>query len=888
MTSFYGGIGYELTPYFAYISILSSHPNWKIDALAWKIDSRRPTATPGKSPQLRPQSTRSSTQFPGLHVDVERQIRIPTDREVETVLIVMDLVETENVEEVANGSFEYVEETRDYDHSFMGKSFSTLEEAYDFYNEYARKNGFGIRKSSSSLSRRSREIIRKEFVCNKEGQKIITASTTQQQKQRRKVRTCCLAKMEVGLRSGRWIVDKFNDIHNHPLSSPSKVGKHRSHCKFHRSEEGRKLILDLHEAGLTPSQITKTMNSLNSNLHEDISAKQCSEALRTQKRKYVGKECHTIVRHFQERASSGEDFYFNVQLDVDGSLRSVFWADERSRTSYLEFGDVMVFDVTYKTNKFKMPFSPFVGVNHHRQTILFGGALLEDETEDTFVWLFEHFLKCMHNKPPRAVITDQDGAIRNVVKRVFPDARHRFCAWHIKKHVIEHTQPFRSLYKDFTETYFKWIKSKTPAEFEIGWDVLKEKYNLGKKGWFNTMYKERHHWVKCYLKDTFFAGMTTSGRSESIHSFFDGYVNGNTPLSEFVTQYDRAVESRRKSEENEDFRTMNSLPVLITEHGIEEDAGKIYTRKMFELFQTQWLASFSLDHIKPVKEKNIFVYNVGSKQERENVEYDSESSCVNCSCAKFETDGVLCKHILYILKKKGFQSLPKKYVLRRWTMDVRFRMGKSAFNIQGASEIPIDADITEGEKWATRSICNQIIKNAQYCPSSFKEFMNSARNCLSRLYDKMEANEVREKNDDLRLRVSTYEVPEVELQSHQLTILDPSSHKANKGRPPRPTRIKSGIEINTKIKKKSKCSECKEKGHNKTTCPKKMPASRRRRSVMSRERWRWLDFPVQRASRRRRSELGRFSNRAWGDFPGVAVGRRLSIFQARASIFQLG
>uniref|UniRef100_A0A7N0UEE4 Chromatin structure-remodeling complex protein SYD n=1 Tax=Kalanchoe fedtschenkoi TaxID=63787 RepID=A0A7N0UEE4_KALFE len=45
---------------------------------------------------------------------------------------------------------------------------------------------------------------------------------------------------------------------------------------------------------------------------------------------------------------------------------------------------------------------------------------------------------------------------------------------------------------------------------------------------------------------------------------------------------------------------------------------------------------------------------------------------------------------------------------------------------------------------------------------------------------------------------------------------------------------------------------------------------------MSRERWRWLDFPVQRASRRRRSELGRFSNRAWGDCPGVAVGCRFS------------
>lgn len=40
--------------------------------------------------------------------------------------------------------------------------------------------------------------------------------------------------------------------------------------------------------------------------------------------------------------------------------------------------------------------------------------------------------------------------------------------------------------------------------------------------------------------------MITSERSESINSFFDGYVNSNTLLNEFVSQYDKAILSRRK------------------------------------------------------------------------------------------------------------------------------------------------------------------------------------------------------------------------------------------------------------------------------------------------------------------------------------------------------
>lgn len=37
----------------------------------------------------------------------------------------------------------------------------------------------------------------------------------------------------------------------------------------------------------------------------------------------------------------------------------------RARAAYLQFCDFSVFDVTYKTNKFKMPFALFTGVNHY-------------------------------------------------------------------------------------------------------------------------------------------------------------------------------------------------------------------------------------------------------------------------------------------------------------------------------------------------------------------------------------------------------------------------------------------------------------------------------------------------------------------------------------------
>jgi len=50
----------------------------------------------------------------------------------------------------------------------------------------------------------------------------------------------------------------------------------------------------------------------------------------------------------------------------------------------VDFGDVVSFDTTYLTNKYDMRFAPFVGVNHHGQSILLGCGLLSLEDTSTF------------------------------------------------------------------------------------------------------------------------------------------------------------------------------------------------------------------------------------------------------------------------------------------------------------------------------------------------------------------------------------------------------------------------------------------------------------------------------------------------------------------------
>ena len=79
-------------------------------------------------------------------------------------------------------------------------------------------------------------------------------------------------------------------------------------------------------------------------------------------------------------------FFYALQVDKDGLISNIFWADAQMLVAYSNFGDVISFDTTYRKNRDSRPFAMFLGVNHHKQTIIFGAALLYDETADTFIW----------------------------------------------------------------------------------------------------------------------------------------------------------------------------------------------------------------------------------------------------------------------------------------------------------------------------------------------------------------------------------------------------------------------------------------------------------------------------------------------------------------------
>ena len=148
--------------------------------------------------------------------------------------------------------------------------------------------------------------------------------------------------------------------------------------------------------------------------------------------------------------------------------------------AYQYFGDVVTFDAIYQTNHYKMSFVPFTGVNHHHQSVMFGGALLVNETIESYTWLLKTWLNVMPGNPPSTIITDDDKTMAKAIADVLPNATHRLCMWHFLQKVPEQLSHVYNKYPHFQEEFYHCIYDTiTIEEFELEWSKILEKYGLG-------------------------------------------------------------------------------------------------------------------------------------------------------------------------------------------------------------------------------------------------------------------------------------------------------------------------------------------------------------------------------------------------------------------------
>ncbi|CAI0397318.1 unnamed protein product [Linum tenue] len=564
----------------------------------------------------------------------------------------------------------------------IGMEFTTDDAAKTFYEEYTRRLGFNSKDGQSVRSETNGAIVAREFLCGKEGPKRRSTDT-------------CDAMLRIALKSeDKWVVTKFVKDHTHSCATKLQSLRPRRHfagaAKSFSTETNQRGLMYVSMDGNRPQQENRGIR--NSVGEPTRVMKSYPVAINPaiwpiMHKKTLGRDAQNLLEYFKKMQAENPGFFYAIQLDEDNRISNVFWADARSRTAYSHFGDAITFDTNYRVHQYRVPFAPFTGVNHHGQMILFGCAILLDESEASFIWLFKTFLTAMNDRHPASIITDRDKAIQVAVSQVFPETRHCLNKWNVLRAGQEKLAHVCLSHPTFQVELYNCINlTETIEEFEFSWSSLVDKYDLKGQEWLQSLYDSRAQWVPVYFRDSFFAVISPDHAFDA--SFFDGYVNQQTTLPMFFRQYERALEVSFQRELEADFDTICTTPVLRTPSPMEKQAADLYTKKVFTKFQEELVETFVYTANRIEGDATVSTFRV-AKFEDDDKEYtvtlNYGDMIANCSCQMFEYSGVLCRHVLTVFTVTNVLTLPPHYILGRWTVNAKAGHGIAGPSTESSS-----------------------------------------------------------------------------------------------------------------------------------------------------------------------------------------------------------
>ncbi|XP_076882309.1 protein FAR1-RELATED SEQUENCE 5-like [Bidens hawaiensis] len=302
-----------------------------------------------------------------------------------------------------------------------GMRFSSIDQAFDFCCEYAKKDGFGARKGGSYVH--GGVLKTKYFTCCKEGHKPAkmydskgdcNESSKPYYKRRKRPTIRCGWRAHIQLKSvdGYFFeVDDFVEGHNHILVADSDMQFVLSAGKLtHVQEEA---IYELSNMNLGPVKAFNLMRTQYGGFEKVGATKDDCKNFKQGLNFYIGEyDVEMIVQRLCAKKTFSSDYCFEYDVNDDRELIRMFWADETLKSNYLAFGDIISFDATFKSNKYKMVFVPFMAIDNHCRSVTVGAGLLASETIESYTWLLQMLLKSFGHAP-KVVVIDQDPAMNS-------------------------------------------------------------------------------------------------------------------------------------------------------------------------------------------------------------------------------------------------------------------------------------------------------------------------------------------------------------------------------------------------------------------------------------------------------------------------------------------
>ncbi|EYU35024.1 hypothetical protein ABFS82_02G078100 [Erythranthe guttata] len=585
----------------------------------------------------------------------------------------MSLDETSSTEDSPNGTHLSLELTNETTTPYIGQRFPTHDAAYELYTEFAKRNGFSIRRHrTEGKDGVGKGLTRRYFVCHRAGNTPAKASSENKPQRNRKSSRCgCQAYMRISKSCelggvAEWRITGFANHHNHDLLEANQVRFLPAYRTITESDKNR--ILMFAKTGISVQQMMRLLEleKCVEPGYLPFTEKDVRNLLQSFRKVDPEDESVDLLRMCRSIKDKDPSFKFEFTLDGNGRLENIAWSYASSVQSYEIFGDAVVFDTTHRLTAFDMPLGIWVGMNNYGMPCFFGCVLLREENLRSFSWALKAFTTFMNGKAPQTILTDQNMCLKDAIGMEMPTTKHALCIWLI---VAKFPSWFNAVlgerYNDWKTEFYRLYNLETIDDFELGWRDMVNSFGLHTNRHIASLYALRNLWALPFLRSHFFAGMTTPSHSKSINAFIQRFLSAQTRLAHFLEQVAVAVDFKDQAGEQQTMQQNIQNISLKTGAPMESHASSVLTPFAFSKLQEQLVmaahyASYQMDG------GDFLVRHHTKLEGGRKVYWAPREGIISCSCHQFEFSGILCRHALRVLSTGNCFQIPERYLLLRW------------------------------------------------------------------------------------------------------------------------------------------------------------------------------------------------------------------------------
>ncbi|TMW86990.1 hypothetical protein EJD97_020604 [Solanum chilense] len=557
---------------------------------------------------------------------------------------------------------------------YVGQIFKSDDEAFEYYSNFARKNGFSIRKARSTESQ-NLGIYRRDFVCYRSGfNQPRKKANVEHPRDRKSVRCGCDAKLyltkEIVDGVAQWYVSQFSNVHNHELLEDDRVRLLPAYRKIQEADQERILLLSKAgfpvnrivkvlelEKGVQPGQLPFIEKDVRNFVRTCKKTVQENDALITEKRE---NDLLELLEACKASEQKDEGFVYSFTTDENGRAENIAWSYGHSLQAYSFFGDAVIFDTTYRSITYNMLFGVWFGIDNHGNALFLGCVLLQDETSQSFSWALQYFVRFMRGRQPQTIVTDIDSGLRDAIASEMPTTKHVICIWQVLSKLSSwFSLPLGLQYPDFKSEFDMLCRLENVEDFEHQWNQLVARFGLGSDKHIALLLSYRASWQISYMRNFFLARTMSIEYWKLVETFMKNILSPQSSLLLFFEQVGLVCNfGDHKKEKQLYMPAKTCLP-------LEEHARSILTPYAFNIMQHEVM--LSMQYAITEMANSTYLVRHYKKMEAEClVIWIHEDEQVHCSCKEFEHSGILCRHSIRVLVSKNYFQVPEKYFPLRW------------------------------------------------------------------------------------------------------------------------------------------------------------------------------------------------------------------------------